>query len=48
MLSACTAGAVGVYPQIIILDLNVHILLNIRHHIAGHKGSLPFSRRIEG
>ena len=40
MLSSGSAASVGVDPQIVLVDLHVHILLNIRHHVQGHKGGL--------
>ena len=48
MLSAGPAGPVCVDLQVIVDDLDVDILLDIRDHIAGGKGRLPLSRCIEG
>ena len=47
MLSAGSAGTVGIYTDIFVPDLHVQILLDIRHDIAGYEGSLPLSCRIE-
>ena len=47
MLSAGSAGSVRIDPQIVFVDLDLDLILDIRDHIAGHKGSLTFSRRIE-
>ena len=48
VLSAGAAGPVCIDPDILIPDLYIHILLDVRHDIAGYKGSLPLSRGIEG
>ena len=48
MLTAGSAGTIGINPQIILIDLHIQILLNIRHNITGNKGGLPFACRIKG
>ena len=48
VLSACAAASVGIDPQILIVDLHVQILFDVRHDIQRHKGSLPFSLGVEG
>ena len=47
MLAARTAGPVSIDLQIIVIDLDVDVFLNIRDHITGGKGRLPFACRIE-
>lgn len=47
MLTAGSAGTIGINPQIILIDLHIQILLNIRHHVAGYKGGLPLSVGVE-
>ena len=47
MLAAGTDGTIRIDSQIIVIDLNINILLDIRHDIAGYKGCLPLTRRIE-
>ena len=48
MLAAGAAGTIGVDSDIIRINFNIDIILQIRHHITGHEGSLPLSRRIKG
>ena len=48
MLSAGAAGAVGVHADIVGVHLNIYVLLNIGHNVAGHKGGLAFARGIKG
>ena len=47
MLTAGTAGTVGIDPQILLIDLHIQILFYVRHHITRHKGSLSLPCRIE-
>ena len=47
VLSTRTGGTIGIDPDIIVCDLNVYVVLYIRHYIAGNKGSLTFSCRIK-
>ena len=47
MLSAGAAGTIGIDPQVLIADLHLDLLVNVRHDITGHKGGLTFSCRIE-
>ena len=46
MLSASSAGTVGIDPQIALIYLDIDILFDVRHDIAGCKGSLTLTRRI--
>ena len=48
MLSACTAGTVGVNTDVIRVNLYVNVFLDVRHDIAGHKGGLALSRSVKG
>ena len=48
MLTTCAAASVSVDAQILLVDLHIHVLLDIRHHIQRNKGSLSFSLGIEG
>ena len=48
MLSACTAGTVGVNADVIRVNLYVNVFLDVRHDIAGHKGGLALSRSVKG
>ena len=48
MLSAGAAGTVRIDADILIPHLNVHILLDIRHDIAGDERGLAFARRVKG
>ena len=48
MLSAGAAGPVGVDTDVLVADLDIHVLLDIRHDIAGYEGSLALARRVEG
>ena len=46
MLSAGTAGTVGIDPQVIRVDLDIQIFLDIRHNITGYEGEVclfPFA-----
>ena len=43
----CDAALQRVDFELIIGDLNINIIFNIWDHIAGHKGRLPFPRRIK-
>mgnify|MGYP006962258169 CR=1 FL=1 len=47
MLSAGTAGTVGIDPQIIRVDLDIKVFLDIRHYIAGYERGLALSSRIK-
>ena len=47
MLASCTAGAVCINPKIIVIDINLNVILNIRNHVAGRKRRLPLARRIK-
>ena len=47
MLSAGTAGTVGIDPQVIRVDLDIQIFLDIRHNITGYEGGLSLSVRVE-
>ena len=48
VLTACTAGSVGINTDIIRLDFNFRIILNFRHNIAGRKRGLPSACAVEG
>ena len=43
MLSTGTTASVGINTDIVIIDLNIQILLDIRHNIAGYKRGLSLS-----
>ena len=47
MLAAGAAGAVRVDLQIVVIDLDVDILLDIRDHVTGRERCLALARRIE-
>ena len=47
MLSAGAAASIGIDADIIGVDDNVDVLLNIRHYVAGYKGSLSLSLCVE-
>ena len=47
MLPACAAGAIGINPNIVRIDLNINILLDLRHNITGHKGGLAFPAELK-
>ena len=47
VLSACTAGAIGVHSNLVRIHLHVQVFFNIRHDIQRHKGGLSFSLRIK-
>ena len=48
VLSAGAAGAVGIHPDIVRIDLHMDVVGKLRHHVAGNKGGLPLARRVEG
>ena len=48
MLAAGAAGSVGVHADIVGIHLNIYVLLNIGHNVAGHKGSLALARGVKG
>ena len=43
MLSAGTAGTIGINPQIFVVDFNIDIFFNIRNNITGCKRRLTLS-----
>ena len=47
MLAARAAGAVGVDAQILIPDLDVDIVVDLRHHVQRHEGGLPLALGVE-
>ena len=47
MLSTGTTASIGIDTEILLVNLHIHILLNIRHDIQRHKGSLPLSLRVK-
>ncbi len=47
MLPACAAGPVSVNLQIVIRNLNINLIRNIRHHVARGERSLPLPCRIK-
>ena len=47
MLSTGTTASIGINSDILVIDLHIQILLNIRHNITGYKGSLTLSGRIK-
>ena len=47
MLSPGSAGSVGIDPDVLIPDFDIHILFNVRHDIARDKRGLTLSGRIE-
>ena len=47
MLSTGTTRTVSINTDIFILDFNIHILLNIRHHIAGYERRLSLTGRVK-
>ena len=48
MLTAGAAASVGVNPKVILVNLHVHVLLDVRHHVQRYKRSLPFALRVKG
>ena len=48
VLAAGAAGTIGVHTDVVRIDLHVDLPAEFRHHVAGDKGSLPLSRRVEG
>ena len=48
MLSTCTGGTENLHLNVLFPNLNVNIRLNIRHNVAGYKGSLTLSLGIKG
>ena len=47
VLSACPARTVRIDTQIVHIDLDIDILLDIRHDITAHERCLTLARRIE-
>ena len=47
MLSAGAAGPVGVHADIVGIHLNIYVLLNVGHDVAGHKGCLALARGVK-
>ena len=47
MLTAGTTASVSIDTDIVIIDLYIQILLDIRHNIAGYERSLAFTCRIK-
>ena len=47
MLTAGTTASISIDTDVVVIDLYIQILLDIRHNIAGYKGSLAFTCCIE-
>ena len=47
MLSACTAGTIGIDTDIVIRDIDINVFLDVRHNLTGCKGCLALAGRIE-
>ncbi len=47
MLSAGTAASVGINAKILLVNLHIQILLDIRHNIQGHKRGLALALGVE-
>ena len=48
MLTAGAAGAIGVDPQVFVFDVQVDLILNVRHDIQRYKGGLTLALGIKG
>ena len=48
MLTAGSGGSIGINADVVRLDLDFIVLGQLRHHLAGHKGSLPLPLCVEG
>ena len=48
MLTACAARAIGVDAEVIRVDIDMNLIRELRHDVAGDKRSLTLARGIEG